>query len=342
MDDMRTGQFITRRLLPVIGLTLVLSLGFGLGRATILFVPGIVGMIAGGVLGYAAGRIGRGDPLRLWLFPTRAGLTLGATLLYVTTSIAVVAIVSSLPLGLPAEWIGDVLSGTDSEMFVGHSVNSFQSTGGPLTGAWWVIFIGVDALLFAFLFLITTGVGYSPDEDEELLEEEDASVDAHPSETLTPPPLPFDARPPRLGTISFAGFALCTTAIIAVVMAWPEVAVLAGGEPTPQVAAGQLQGQWVFGPEARFLGPTDDSRTFTGSIGLGREFAGFSKLESQFMISMAPRRDGVYEGRIYVRQRDILTARMRPSADRNELRFLVDWPTRTGMEQVEIRAYRQN
>ena len=340
MDEMSNGQFVLRRLLPFVVGTLVLSVMFGLGRATVLFVPGIFGMMAGGVLGYATGRVGRGDPLRLWLFPTRAGVTLGATLLYTVVSVAVVAIINSMPLGLPIEWIGDVLAGRDSELFVGYSVNSYQSTGGPLTGAWWVVFMAVDALLFAFLFLIMTGVGYSPDDGEEEFDEEEYADHEAPVENLAPPPLPFDSKPPRLGTLSFAAFALCATAVVVVVAAWPQVAVLAGAEPTPRVTAGQLQGEWIFGPEAVFLGRSDEARSFTGSMGLGREFAGFSKVESQFMISMEPRRDGVYEGRIYVRQRDILTARMRPSADLSELVFLVDWPTRNGMEQVEIRASR--
>ena len=58
------------------------------------------------------------------------------------------------------------------------------------------------------------------------------------------------------------------------------------------------------------------------------------------MVSMKVRRDGVFEGHINVRGRSLLPARMRPSEDRTELVFVVDWYSRHGRTEKVLTARR--
>ncbi|HNW92394.1 MAG TPA: hypothetical protein PKM88_05735, partial [bacterium] len=63
------------------------------------------------------------------------------------------------------DWLPDVLNGYAQEPFVGLVLRgTHESVAGGLEGIWWVLFVLVDAGLFAYLFLVGTTLGYFPAE----------------------------------------------------------------------------------------------------------------------------------------------------------------------------------
>ena len=97
-----------------------------------------------------------------------------------------------------------------------------QSVEGELSGAWWLIFSIVDALLFSFLFLVTTGIGWSPDDGSE----DDSGEQDSAAPESAPPPLPVE--PGRItlpfGLISFGLFAAVSLGTIVGLAVWPSFA----------------------------------------------------------------------------------------------------------------------
>jgi len=213
-----------------------------------------------------------------------------------------------------------------------------QSVGGELTGARGRIFSIVDGLLFSFLFLGTTGIGLSPDDASE----DDGSEEAVGAPESAPPPLPLGpghtAQP--LGLISFGFFFVVSLGVIVGLGVWPFLGSSSDAEASASHLMSELQGDWVFGEEAAFLGRTEAERAFSLSRGLGTELAGFSAVSARFMLSMEARRDGIFEGRLYVRGNDILSVRMRPSEDRSELAFSVEWYSASGRTEKLLTARR--
>jgi len=330
-------HWLLRRLLPFVLIIVVATVIAGFARGLILFIPGIMGMAFGGLLGWTAGRIGRSDPETVWTFPLRVGLTLGAALFFGIGTAAVVSFINTPNMGLPLDWLAGVVGGTEGEVFFGTSRNSFQNVEGVLTGVWWFVFSILDMLLFSFLFLVTLGVGLSPDDDNE-----DGSFDDDGGIPGSPPPLPLEPghSAPPLGFITFALFAILTLGALVSLAMWPVLGATANTGASEAHLLSELQGDWTFGEEAAFLGKTEEERTFTLQRGLGAELAGFSAVPTHFMLSMEMRRDGVFEGRINLGGRGLFSLRMRPSQDRNELSFSVDLWSATGRAERSLTARR--
>ncbi|MCD4751407.1 MAG: hypothetical protein K8R59_18725 [Thermoanaerobaculales bacterium] len=332
------SRYLLRRLLPCVLIVLAGAVVMGFARVFVLFIPGIMGMIAGGVLGWATGRVGRGDPEEVWTFGHRMGLALGAGLLYGVGTAVVVSVVNTGTMGLPLDWLADVVAGTEGEYFVGASKNSFQSVEGELSGAWWLIFSIVDGLLFSFLFLVTTGIGWSPDDgsEDDSVEEDIGGFES------VPPPLPLapGRAAPHFGLISFGFFVVVSLGALVGPAVWPFLGLSPGAEISGERLISELQGDWIFGEEATFLGRTEAERSFTLQRGLRTELVGFSAVSANFMLTVEPRRDGVFEGRLNLRGRDLLYLRMRPSDDRSELAFSVDWYTMRGRTEKLLTARR--
>ncbi len=330
-------HWLFRRFLPYVLIVAVATIIAGFTRGFILFVPGIMGMAVGGVVGWIAGRIGRSDPETVWTFSLRVGLTLGAALFFGIGTAAVVSIINTGTMGLPLDWLAGVVAGTEGEYFFGSSRNSFQNVEGVLTGVWWFVFSFVDVLLFSLLFLVTLGVGLSPDD-----ETEDGQFEDDGECPELPPPLPMEPgrTVPPLGLITFALFAVLGFGSLVGLAMWPSLGVLADAEDSGSRLLSELQGDWTFGEEAAFLGKTEAERSFTLQRGLGTELVGFAAVPTHFMLSMEMRRDGVFEGRFNLGGRGLFSLRMRPSDDRSELAFSVDLWSPDGRTEKSLTARR--
>ncbi|MCP4897238.1 MAG: hypothetical protein GY906_09740 [bacterium] len=314
MTQFSSSYWFFRRLIPCMLLVLLGAVIAGLVRGYVLFVPGIMGMVVGGVVGWVSGRLGRGDPEHMWSFANRGWLSIGAGLFYAVCAALVVSVVNIGSMSLPLDWLAEVMAGYEGEVFVGFSTNSYQSTGGDISGGWWIFFAIVDWLLFAFLFLVATMVGWGGNETSQ------DSLEQKPS-----PIRPERLRMP-LPMVSFVFFALMSLAAVIGLAMWPYSGVAPFGAASDSNLVSELHGDWIFGPEAEFLGSSETERRFTLMPGLGSELAGFSEIPTQFMLSLELRRGGVFEGRLSLGVGGILPIRMQASEDRTELIFVVVSP----------------
>ena len=324
---MTASRWIVSRLLPCAMIILLGSLASGVFRALTLFIPGITGMIAGGVLGWLTGSLGRGDPEIAWSFTNRVWLALGAGLLWAIANVSVVSILNAGIFGLPFDWLSEVASGFEDELFIGFSTNSYQATGGGISGFWWFLFVIIDGLLFAFLFLVTTMVGWGGGREED-------------GEPATPPPLHPERGLVPLPVVSFGMLATLSLGTLLLLSMWPIFGSPAGAGSSADQLIAELEGNWVFGEEASFIGDTREARSFRLVRGLGTELAGFSTAPATFALSLRPRRDGVFDCHLTMPVIGMRQVRMQPSEDRNELVLLIDIWTPNGKIEKRILAHR--
>lgn len=336
---MTSASWLFRRFLPCLLLVAAGTVAVGLVRGLVLYVPGILGMAAGGLLGWLCGRIGRSDPEDLWSFENRVWLALGAALLYAVGTAATVSVLRAGLMGAPLEWLVDVVHGSEGELFAGHSTNSFQSVSGTLHGAWWLVFGAVDTLLFAFLFLVLTMVGVFSDPQAEEADGEGEAARAE-IESDSSPPTPIDQPSLRAGRLGFAGFAAATAAVLLGLHFAPVLATSAASGRTPDEIYQGLQGEWQLDEAASFLGAAPEERRFTLSRVFTDELAGIPADPPHFMLTLKRRPDGIFEGRLMVRGADVLPVRMRPSEDLNTLELVVDWWGPGGRSERRLTARR--
>jgi hypothetical protein len=156
--------WLLKRILPAVILTALAGFIAGVARAFIGFVPGIQGMILGGVLGAIIGRLGRNDPERYWRFGIRIGMALVFPLICFLPHLVGLAIPHALA-GDPT-WLIDVLTGYAKEPFAGLAglPGNRHVVSGGLEDLGWILFNLVDLGLFAFLFLAGLTLGYFPSE----------------------------------------------------------------------------------------------------------------------------------------------------------------------------------
>ncbi len=179
-EDATGAAWIGRRFLPALAFCALAGAALGIFRGKVSFLAGVGGMIAGGAAGYAAGRLGRGDPDRLWTFGQRIWFALSGALVYGTAQLLTAAALRAGPGDSLFYWIGEMLGGFEREAFfsLGQTGGAILHTyRGTLTGGWWLFFNLLDGLLFAFLFLVSCGMGYfpsEPEEEDEESEEEEA------------------------------------------------------------------------------------------------------------------------------------------------------------------------
>ena len=307
-------------MIPALLITLVVALLCGTIRGVVLFIPGIQGMIAGGLVGYSCGCPGRFDDSRWWGFSARSGLTLGAALIYLIGTTAVVAGLNAGLAGYPLEWLADVIDGSKGELFFGTSVNSLQSVGGKLRGGWWLVFVLLDAALFAFLHLVSFGIGLSSEREKKHPHNESPIITQD----------SFNADSPNLGLLGFGSSMMLTIALVGLLAAWPSMAIFDDIKASVQVSLADLQGEWIFDQEVTLFGGTELARRFTLSIGIGEEMAGFSAEKGLYMIIVKPRNSGIFEGRILLKGKGELPTQMRVSPDQRQLTFTVEGITRSG------------
>ncbi|HHQ48941.1 MAG TPA: hypothetical protein ENK19_08690 [Acidobacteria bacterium] len=334
---MTAGGWLVRRILPAVVLVTAGGVAAGFFRGLGLFLPGLTGMAAGLVLGWLAGRPARNDPGEDGGFGARAGLALGAGLLFETAAALTVSALFARTGEGPLEWLHGVLSGYRGELFLGVSRGSLQSVSGRLEGGAWIFFVLVDLLLFAFLFLIGHGVASSPPDDDEESAGDEAWADPEPPEI---PGQPAGFRP--RGTVAFA--LLTAVAVAAVVVPprlWPDV-YRARPEALSSTAAAGLTGSWVFGPGAPFLGPDDAHRTFTLSTTSYGPLMGRASGSGTFLMSLTPAANGGFWGTLFLgKDRSTrLSVHMQPSPDRRELRFTLFQLEGTALRRTMLLAHR--
>ncbi len=130
----------------------------GYGRLLVwFFLPGVQGMLMGGVLGFTlGGQLSRGEVV-VTSFARRLRMAAGMALAFYAGQALVPAFV--LKGWDPGFLPGAILSGHFREVMTGGSVYSQSVQQGPLTPGWWLFFQGLDSLFFMFLALIGTGIG---------------------------------------------------------------------------------------------------------------------------------------------------------------------------------------
>ncbi|EIC23165.1 hypothetical protein [Thiorhodovibrio frisius] len=139
-------------------LALALGLLSGYGRLLVwFFLPGIQGMIFGGVLGSTLGSLLARRRLDELSFSRRLSLVAGLLLAFYGGQMLIPAFV--LEGWDPFFLIGSILEGSFREVMTGGSVHSFTMQQGPLTPPWWIFFQLLDALFFFLSALIGLGVG---------------------------------------------------------------------------------------------------------------------------------------------------------------------------------------
>ncbi len=139
-------------------LCLVYGLLTGYGRLLVwFFLPGIQGMLMGGVLGFTTGALMAREGGGALRFSHRLILVFGVALAFYGGQVLASALV--LEASNPLFLMTAILDGHFREVMTGASVNSLTVQQGPLTPGWWVFFQGIDTLFFAVLALISLGIG---------------------------------------------------------------------------------------------------------------------------------------------------------------------------------------
>ncbi len=214
------ASWILFRLAPSTLLVLAAGLLSGFFRTFQFFPAGLQGMVVGGLIGYVAGRIARGDRGGFSSFPLRAWASLSFGFAFVFVSIVTASILNAGPGDAPLSWILDVVDGSRKELF--FSAGRHSAVAGRIDGAWWLLFNLLDACLFAFLCLAFMVVGFFPDNDAERDgENESSEVDAAPDgATVSPTTLfPAESFPGGLtGCVLFAGTFLLAASFTTVLL----------------------------------------------------------------------------------------------------------------------------
>jgi hypothetical protein len=166
---MSTLDWIVRRWVPAVALGLAAGAAAGAFRGTVGFAVGVQGMLVIGVLGYAAGRLGRHDPDRFWTFSQRFWLSLTIAVAFGMVQVVVLSAVRAGPHDGALEWLGNVSRGyvTESGASLGQTGRVVRGHVLTLTGGWWIFFSLLDLLLGAFVFLAATVVGLGARRAEE-------------------------------------------------------------------------------------------------------------------------------------------------------------------------------
>jgi len=160
----RSSTWVLRSFVPANAVAALVGAAAGVFRAEVAFVPGVQGMLLLGVLGYCAGRLGRGDPERFWTFGQRVCLALAAAASFGAGEIAGLSEVLAGPYDGTLDWLWSLLRGTAVETAAAIGTIGRVPRGRVLAlhGVWWVGFTALDLLLGAFVFVATTVPGVGP------------------------------------------------------------------------------------------------------------------------------------------------------------------------------------
>jgi len=270
---MTPAVWIVSRFLPLVLLAALVGLAAGFFRSWGGFVPGLQGMFLGGLIGYLAGRFGRRDPEILWAFNQRLWLSLSLALVCVSLQTLTVGAIAA---GDPLAWLGDVLSGSSREFFIGYKWR-FTTLGdrvvsGNLSGFWWMVFSAVELGLMAFLCLAFTIIGLSPDKgdgDEE--EPGETAEDVETREAATPVT--------RVGCACFALLVLLILAALGGTLAYSLITDSSLFEGVRRERLQAYNGEWriegmdeVLAGENRLMLYAVTDRILTGVIGRKKDY----------------------------------------------------------------------
>lgn len=145
-----------KRLLVLVALTLLLGWMLGALRAEGRFVMGLQGALAGALLGWAAGRLGRTEPENAWRFTFRCALVLGLGLLFTAAVLGFTSRGHAQAGDGPLTWLGAMLSDEGREAFFG--LGRFRVQVGRMGGIAWGLFTLLDLAFFMGAGLIALGV----------------------------------------------------------------------------------------------------------------------------------------------------------------------------------------
>lgn len=139
-------------------IALALLLGWMLGglRAEGRFVMGLQGALAGALLGWAAGRLGRAEPENAWSFTFRCAQVLGLGLLFTAAVLGFTSRGHVQAGDAPLTWLGAMLSDEGREAFFG--LGRFRVQVGRMGGLAWSLFTLLDLAFFLGAGLLALGV----------------------------------------------------------------------------------------------------------------------------------------------------------------------------------------
>ncbi len=270
-------SWLFKRGLPLVLLAGVAGVAVGCSRWAAGFVPGVQGMLVGGVLAWLAGRwAGAEDAHALWSPGQRFWLWLNVSLTCWLAAGATLSALHAPPLAEPLDWIGDVARGTASETFFG--VRLYRPVEGLLSGTGWIAFNVFDLALFFVLGLIVLGVvaekrlGLDGDE-------EDTEQDTATGLLQTAPPCRFSRR-------------LCLIQWIAIALAFAgfqvrrEPPMPIRFDPVAQARLRELTGRYVFDDGRRLLEPAGQGGAFSLDIYGGDGLIGLSEPDGRYVIRL--------------------------------------------------------
>lgn len=145
-----------KRLLFLLALTLLAGWLLGSLRAEGRFVMGVQGALAGALLGWAAGRLGRSEPEHAWTFAFRCALVLGLGLLFTAAVLGFTSWGHAQVGDGPLTWLGAMLADERREAFFG--LGRFRVQVGRMGGLAWSLFTLLDLAFFLGAGLIALGV----------------------------------------------------------------------------------------------------------------------------------------------------------------------------------------
>ncbi|SDN99568.1 hypothetical protein SAMN04488516_11525 [Desulfonauticus submarinus] len=155
---MNLFQWLKRFWILELMVIFLLSMIFGLIRGLFCFFPGIGGMIAGSIEGWISGKVSKVSEINLINFGQRLKFLALAVGIYCIVSVYISGFFRSGPDATIGNWLLSILDGYKQEPFIGVSRYSAQVVEGGLKGPWWLFFIFLDGICFAFLFLISYGI----------------------------------------------------------------------------------------------------------------------------------------------------------------------------------------
>jgi hypothetical protein len=329
---MTTAGWMTRRFLPAALFAAVFAGGLSFVRAWHFFLVGFQGMLAGGVVGWISGCMGRNDPEAYWTFGQRCWLGVSMMIIYSFSGLLVLSILNAGPIDPPLYWLGEVLDGFRQEEFVG--TGHVQAYHGEITGAWWVFLNLVDAGLFGFLFIALCRVGLAPDKDENSGTEENEIMG---SSLVKPEPGSHAAF--------HAMFALLGLLLAAVCLNW---ALERSMETDPAVSSGfmaweKYEGTWRFAEGKGIFSETESVKSFK-VMPLGMNSLALTGLDGGFHLTLNP--DGrLFRGLLYRKSKNgrlrMSPVRVRFSPDGKTMIMVVTRYEIGGRRDVVFEAERQ-
>lgn len=159
--EFTTGTYLWRRIVPMTALCVAVGLAVGWFRATVVAMPGLFGMGAGLTTGWLFGVIQKNDPKKTWTCRYGILSTLAAAVVFESVGALAASFFHAGQNDGTFDWLAGVLAGRITEGF--FSAGHVYIYRGGMTGGWWLAFVLLDGLLFAFLFIVSAGVGRSPE-----------------------------------------------------------------------------------------------------------------------------------------------------------------------------------